>query len=125
MDSAEPLIIPLPRNQSLKVTNIVNDIREVFWGESEHVMTTSSKPATQFHVWKATMKDVWGVEIGIRGETEVVAADLKYATNDELFGWESRASLADEDVAILSSYEIFNMTNKSRWSSIESFRGIK
>jgi hypothetical protein len=33
--------------------------------------------------------------------------------NDELFGLESWASLADEDVAILSSYELFNMTNKS------------
>jgi hypothetical protein len=38
---------------------------------------------------------------------------------------ESWASLADEDVAILSSYELFNMTNKSWWSSIESFGGIK
>jgi hypothetical protein len=68
------------------------------------------------------MKDVQGIKIGIRGEIEVLATDLKYTMNDELFGLES--SLADENFAILSSYEIFNMTNESWCGSIESFRGI-
>ncbi|KAG2346651.1 hypothetical protein BDR05DRAFT_945657 [Suillus weaverae] len=45
------------------------------------------------------------------GEIEIIATDLKYTTNDEFFGLKS--SHADENVIILSSYKILNMTNDS------------